>query len=301
MRKEKIIKNGWAGEIKEVTENGKVYIYKSYGDGNNDKITLEKDGLRILKQNNINVPDVKLTISGEDENYIIMSKIIGKSLWDLINEQKNDDLMRKFVNLFCSIHNINDTKNGTTSSFLVNEIELLESDAAPYRFNNFKKVIKWLKDRSSSIEEYENVFLHRDYHPWNVIVSENELFVFDLQWCYGDYRFDVAWTASLMKRSGYGDFTKEFVKLYENISGKELFNYEYFEVLANVRWLVNILNSLKYENMLNKDRKDEFADFVSGMASRAVSEIKEITGIQIYADLSGESIINKMPGIMLFI
>ena len=105
--------------------------------------------------------------------------------------------------------------------------------------------------------------------------------VIDLLWGIGDYRFDLAWMYTLMERSGFEDFSNNVLKKYKELKNENINNFEYFKVLSTLRWLINVIISLKTGENLNETRNEEFENFISPLIQKGIRLIQEITCIQI--------------------
>jgi hypothetical protein len=101
--------------------------------------------------------------------------------------------------------------------------------------------------------------------------------VIDLIWGIGDYRFDLAWTCTLMERSGFDDFSAAVLTQYKEFKQAKIDHFEYFKVLATLRWIMNVTTSLKIGNNLNQTRAAEFNDFILPLIKKGVETIHEIT------------------------
>lgn len=146
----------------------------------------------------------------------------------------------------------------------------------------FTQIIDWLQKEKANIIGEKLSIIHRDYHPWNVIVDNNKaIYVIDLLWGIGDYRFDLAWMYTLMERSGFEDFSQNALKKYKELKNQNINNFEYFKVFSTLRWLINVMISLKTGENLNETRNKEFENFVSPLIQNGIMSIKKITGIQI--------------------
>jgi aminoglycoside phosphotransferase (APT) family kinase protein len=127
------------------------------------------------------------------------------------------------------------------------------------------------------ITESPHCIIHRDYHPWNIILSEaGNMFVVDLECGLGDFRFDVAWTYTLMERSGYSDFSKVFFKQYEEICGEKIMDFDFFKYLAIIRWLINVSNSLNCIKETSEDKCSPKICFLEEMVKQGMIQIGNI-------------------------
>jgi len=270
------LNSGLAGEVLFVeTSDNKKFVLKTYKDEGNHSIDNEWNMLNILFKKGFNVPKP----FEKNNNTIAMEMINGKNLGGILSENKSitEELMYEFTNLLYQLHKINienHSKNGVISSrdFIKYEINQIKSIIGD---NNicFKYISK-LEKMSLNIISEKNCIIHRDYHPWNIIINEaGKMFVVDLECGYGDYRFDVAWTYTLMERSGFSDFSKTFYNQYENICGKKILDFNVFKYLTILRWLINVMNSVEYMKKLSNEN-DEKIEYLEKLIKNGIDQIE---------------------------
>ncbi|MFT4166954.1 MAG: phosphotransferase [Microlunatus sp.] len=85
-------------------------------------------------------------------------------------------------------------------SYIEQELAQLREDSDKQQ--TLTEIVEWLEQRKEAVP-CERLILHRDYHPWNVLIDEEERpWVIDWDWQVGDARFDLAWACMLSYRSG---------------------------------------------------------------------------------------------------
>lgn len=84
-----------------------------------------------------------------------------------------------------------------------------------------------------------------------------------------------------MERSGVEEFCQSVLKKYKKLKNENINNFEYFKVFSTLRWLINVLISLKTGENLNETRNKEFENFVCPLIQKGIRSIQVITGIQI--------------------
>lgn len=291
----KVLKSGWAGEIisLKLESNGKKYVIKTYSSSKNglQNIKQEWKGLNLLYNASYPVPRPIISDFDNEKPYIVMEEIEGDNLWNCYekgSEESKKELLGKFVKVFFELHSLDismmggDTEKDTTVSFVDEEIGEIEKLTIENRLGYFTQIICWLQKGKINVIGGKLSIIHRDYHPWNVIVDKSgEVYVIDLLWGIGDYRFDLAWMCTLMERSGFEDFSHKVLEKYKGLIGKNIHNFDYFKVLATLRWLVNVMISLKTGENLNETRNEEFEKFISPLIQKGIRLIEEITGVQI--------------------
>jgi len=123
-----------------------------------------------------------------------------------------------------------------------------DSQHSPYR--TLTEVVQWLEQRKQTVPCDRPAILHRDYHPWNVLIDATErAWVIDWDWQIGDACFALTWTLVLMRRSGFDSFSTAVHAQYAQQSERSLDALAYFEVLTTVRWLLNVTYAVDSQAM----------------------------------------------------
>lgn len=291
----KVLKSGWAGEIISLKfkDNTQKYVIKTYNSSKNglENIKQEWKGLNLLYNANYPVPRPIISDFVNEKPYIVMEKIEGENLWtcyQTLSKEDRERLLNKFVDVFFQLHELDVSmvdkglRKDSTRSFIKKEINEIKKLVEESKLEYFTQIIDWLQKEKANIIDEKLSIIHRDYHPWNVIVDNNEkIYVIDLLWGIGDYRFDLAWMYTLMERSGFKDFSENVLKKYKELKNENINNFQYFKVFSTLRWLINVITSLKTGENLNETRNKEFENFVSPLIQKGIRSIEEITGIQI--------------------
>jgi aminoglycoside phosphotransferase (APT) family kinase protein len=291
----KVLKSGWAGEIISLKfkDNTQKYVIKTYNSSKNglENIKQEWKGLNLLYDANYPVPRPIMSDFVNEKPYIVMEEIEGENLWDYyqtLSKEDKDQLLERFVKVFFELHELDvsivdkELVKDSTISFIEKEINEIKKLVEENKLEYFTQIIDWLQKEKANIIGEKLSIIHRDYHPWNVIVDKNEkIYVIDLLWGIGDYRFDLAWMYTLMERSGVEDFSENVLKKYKELKNKNINNFEYFKVFSTLRWLINVMISLKTGENLNETRNKEFENFVSPLIQKGIRLIQEITRIKI--------------------
>ncbi len=100
---------------------------------------------------------------------------------------------------------------------------------------------EWLLDKRISVQNIPLTLLHQDFHPGNILFKvDGSPAVIDWSGAdLGDLREDLGWTkllASTFMSLKLGD---AILRGYEEVSGKEIKELDYFEVLAGFRRLAD--------------------------------------------------------------
>ena len=168
------------------------------------------------------------------------------------------------------------------ASYLEHELALLRRDSANAQHAMLPRVVDWLEQGKESVPCERPAILHRDYHPWNVLVDADEqLWVIDWDWQIGDPRFDLAWTCTLMQRSGFSSFSRDVKAEYARRSERGIEGLDYFEVLTTVRWLLNVLPAEDPEVPVDAAARAEFRVFLVDPVRRAETFLNERTGVEV--------------------
>lgn len=290
----KSLKSGWAGEIISIKskDNAQRYVIKTYNSSKNglENIKQEWTGLNLLYKANYPVPEPITCDFANEKPYIVMEEIEGENLWTCyqnLSMEDKEQLLDKFTKVFFELHELDisivekELVKDSTISFIEKEINEIKELVKENNLEGFTQIIDWLDTEKVNIVGHKLSIIHRDYHPWNVIVDNNEkLYVIDLLWGIGDYRFDLAWMYTLMERSGFEGFSQNVFKKYTELKNENIDNFEYFKVFSTFRWLINVIISLKTGENLNETRNEEFRKFISPLIQKGLRLIQEITQIQ---------------------
>lgn len=285
------LRSGWAGEVLSISCLGgsKQFIVKMYNSkSRKENIIHEWNGIKMLYAAGYPVPKPIRLVDNHEKTYIIIEKIVGELFWDVYrkqNEHGKASLEDQFTKLLIQLHQIDvdglPIERYESSYYLIEEITNIKKDIAENNFTAMNEVVLWLEKNSKQGDSKKLSLIHRDYHPWNVIIdSLGTMYVIDWEWSIGDYRFDLAWTYSLMERSDFGNFRNHIFEIYEKELKEKIEHFDYFKVLTTLRWLINVSKGLKSEDALSETRKKEFEKFIGPLIERGAQQIKEVTTIE---------------------
>ncbi|MDX9690915.1 MAG: aminoglycoside phosphotransferase family protein [Acholeplasmataceae bacterium] len=150
------------------------------------------------------------------------------------------DLIQDFSHTLVDIHS--KKANCLTYDF-VNQVIIEIKDKAKNSFIDLDVVIVYLEKHKRTLTQLKCCILHGDYHPWNIINYKDKVIVIDWKSKVGDYRFDVYWTYTLLRRSGYKEFADSFLSSYAKIKPEVLEDQAFFIVLSSTSWLLSVLSS----------------------------------------------------------
>lgn len=299
---------GWASDVYAFTLRydeagrtiGQNLVLKAYSDtiDGKDRALKERHALFNLRADHYPVPGVSAV--EVDPQYIgrpfvVMEQVDGHLLWDAFqqadaqsDEARRTELLQLFVQLLIDLHRVpaeklvRNMKVTHEYTLITREIYILRGLVQQYERHEFTPLIEWLHERRKEAPCTHPVVTHRDYHPWNVLLTENgRPFVIDWGWQVSDARYDVAWMLTLMERSGYPQFRDEALAAYEAAVGGPVEQLAYFEVLAHTRWLMEVTNSILYGVNLRDGSLAEFRALVADQVRYAVDVIEARTGVML--------------------
>jgi aminoglycoside phosphotransferase (APT) family kinase protein len=234
------------------------------GDDAPQKSAREFNAMKQLYEIGYPVPQVLLlktdgTLFGKP--FVILERIVGRSTGAVLDDreapmEKKFELLTQFCKLFVELHALEwqpfveeAARSDTLSlSAAVSDMLSQRQNYVHYlQITAFDPVFDWLQARLADVEFGQPCVLHMDYHPYNILMREDGA-AFVIDWgatMVSDYRIDLAWT--LLLTSSYGTPEARDVVLggYEQVAGYQVEQIEYFEVVACLRRLYNILASLR--------------------------------------------------------
>lgn len=220
--------------------------------------------------------------------FIVMDHVPGRSLWEAFESADSagrSRLTRAFAERLVALHALDPqllepAAPVTPDEYLERELRRLRRDSSNAPHPALAEIVEWLERRKRAVPCERPAILHRDYHPWNVVVdAADRVWVIDWDWQIGDARFDLAWTRTLMQRSGFGDFGDAVRDEYARQSDRAVDDLAYFEVLTTLRWLLNVLPAVETDAVLDAASREDFRAFLVEPVARARTLLKEQTGI----------------------
>ena len=223
--------------------------------------------------------------------FIVMEHVAGVQLWEAVEQADQPTrarLTRLFVARLVELHALAPQllapalTSADHYTFIEQELEQLRRDSERSAYPTLAEVVAWLERRKATVPCDRPAILHRDYHPWNVLVDAAErLTVLDWDWQIGDARFDLAWTLMLMRRSNFHAFSTIVHEAYARQSDRSLDALPYFEVLTSLRWLLNVTQSVASGEALRDATRASFREFLVEPVRQAVAFLRERTGAAI--------------------
>lgn len=187
--------------------------------------------------------------------FVIMERVEGVNMDVAIKEGSEKNLQQMLgllVVLFVDLHRLDVSlvfpgkEDTTTLSYIEGMLRWSGERAGRSGIGWLDPVISWLDERKANVFLVEPSVIHRDFHPMNVMLREDGSPVV-IDWgaaAVGDYRDDLAWTVLLAVTFWDPSLRDTLLGAYESISGREVRDFEYFEVLSVLRRLTDVAVSL---------------------------------------------------------
>jgi len=264
------ISDGWENDVYSfAVEYGKAndrqredLILRIYpGDDAPQKSAREFNAMKQLYEIGYPVPQVLLLKTDGalfGKPFVIMERIVGRSLGAIADEspmQKKLELLTLLCQMFVDLHTL-DWRPFASDPSLYETQRMSESAARAlsewqgyvhtFQMSAFDPIFDWLQARLADVEFGQPCVVHGDYHPDNILMrGDGAAFVID--WggvSVSDFRIDLAWTLLLMSSYGTPEARDMVLGGYERAAGRRVDQIEYFEVIACLRRLFDILASL---------------------------------------------------------
>lgn len=180
---------------------------------------------------------------------VIMEKVPGPLLLDLLSGAspgRRQELISLFCQLFVELHSLDwqtfviDPNEYQTPQVVQRTLAEEYMHAPPYHVQAFRPVMEWLRERSQAIRSERLSIIHQDYHPGNIIITEDGTgCVIDwTQTEVSDYRFDLAWTLLLLSTIEGPELRDDVLREYERYAGQRVLDLDFFEVVACLKRLL---------------------------------------------------------------
>jgi aminoglycoside phosphotransferase (APT) family kinase protein len=259
------ITTGWETEILsfdlQYTENGaselQKLIARIYPGKNADvKVQREATTMKRLLDLGYPVPVVHIVETEKSqlgEPFMIMDRIDGGTL-DARMPEDVDKWMNEFSVLFVKLHRLDWRKMLDSPEiypiddpyyYISSTLSGYEKDLDQYQKHELAPIVEWLQKRIGDVPCTSPSIIHGDFHPFNILLDEKES-AFVIDWGaskIADFRADLAWTLLLYYAYSTQDNRDLLLRSYETVSGQDVEEIEYFEVLATLRRLFDITSS----------------------------------------------------------
>ena len=181
---------------------------------------LEKQGIE-------NIPKIIEFGKYNNKDYIVLSKIRGERLSDILKKKVNkEEFLLKYGKMLANIHNIKIQNKKESKKRKINYYPKEDDYANIPEF--LKKYINYLKDNEPKFNN--DTLIHGDFHYANILWDNNKINgLLDWEYCgYGFKEQDIAWACILRSTQYFMDNVddiKTFLKGYLEVGN---FNKEYF-------------------------------------------------------------------------
>ena len=221
---------------------------------------------KILNKNGVLAP--LLYQENFKKSYIEIQDFGNKSIFDILNKKKNNKFsyFKKIINLLIQIQSIKDKriKNFKNDNYaipkydkktLIKEANLfcgwyLKKNLNKTKKNKFlKEYKKIIKKLASNLKQKNNVFVHRDFHVSNLMLTNNQIGVIDSQDALiGNRAYDLASlvddvrlrTSESLKKKVFNFYLKKQKKIDIN---KFKNDFEILSILRNLK-IIGIFSRL---------------------------------------------------------
>jgi len=220
-----------------------------------EKAVKEFKVMSRLSQAGYPVPEV-LHLETDKETlgrpFIIMERVRGHNMTEGFlksSGEKLDSLMTVFIKLFVDLHNLDGARLfpgdyfvGDTATYVNRVLDSARENIEGHGIGWLGPVLDWLNEHKAGVSTEGLSIVHKDFHPNNIIIREDGSPVV-IDWGAvqaGDYRADIAWTILLMSTYWDPAVGKVILEKYQEISGREVRDFQFFEVLAVFRRLQDV-------------------------------------------------------------
>ncbi|MCG3227746.1 MAG: phosphotransferase [Candidatus Heimdallarchaeota archaeon] len=290
----KSLAKGWETELfsfvfryqEEDQKKEEQLILRIYpGKNMQNKIKWEYEVLTALFKVAYPVPRTHLLELDEEffgKPFIVMDRINGSDMGEVFEtaiETKDwktitEKLLPFICKLFLELHDLDwriiptgiSVEEASNPYFFIDRrLTSIEKTMIEYELYELQPILNWLKERRDSVPSEKVSILHQDFHPHNVILSnEGKAYVIDWPSCFvGDFRQDLGWTLLLAAAYSPRELRDDILDAYENELGFNVKEIDFFEMLAAFRRFADIMIMFK------------FSPNESGLREETVQQIKE--------------------------
>lgn len=231
------------------------------GDGASAKSTLEFRAMQRLYDAGYPIPHV-LMLEQEGspfgKPFVIMERIDGEMLWPIWfrdTEERQRAYLTQFCRLLVDLHTLDwrplvdktdHHVGGDPYRFVDGFLASGRSFLAEFDGLGFLPLVAWLEARRDHVPCTRPAPIHWDFHPANILLREDgSAVVIDwTQFEVSDARFDLAWTMLLVGSQQDPQWRNRILQEYQRLSGAEVEEIEYFEVIACIKRLASIAITL---------------------------------------------------------
>lgn len=192
--------------------------------------------------------------------FLIMERVIGQEMWQLLNgasRESQRQVLTRLADLLVQLHSLDsrrfaeDSGKRDADSFaeLDRWLETFRELLTRFPIAGLEPVFEWLALRRKEVPRSRPAVVHSDFHPGNVLVRNDGTAVV-LDWAgleVSDPRFDLAHTLLLLGCIGANSEWRDTVlAAYEELTAARVEGLAYFEVAACFKWFVALTVSMRY-------------------------------------------------------
>lgn len=228
------------------------------GDGAGHKSAKEYYLMRKLDEAGYPVPKIySHEETGEviGKPFIIMERILGTTLDDAYRNENPEELQRglnRLIKLFVRLHRLDVAPFKGITELPCHDDPVQDNidwyrRTAEGQIKWLKPVVDWLAERKQYIEPVHQSVVHMDYHGMNVMLREDGSEAV-IDWGasrIGDHRMDLGWTLLLYTTFGDDVYRDPMLALYGEHSGRPVDDIEYFEVMAIMRRIIDLVTTME--------------------------------------------------------
>lgn len=221
----------------------------------------EFHAMRKLHTAGYPVPYVHILESSDSpfgKPFLIMERVEGQLMrarMSALAEADRGELRTQFCRLLVQLHNLDwrpFQEKGTSyeaqgpyafvDKYLTGEREVVEEWHLP----GFLPTLTWLEKRRGEVPCIKPAVIHGDFHAGNLLIRhDGSVVVLDWTGCQvGDPRLDLARTLLFIRAYGSEERRKHYVAEYERLAGEQMQQLEWFEALACLLRLRDVVIAL---------------------------------------------------------
>lgn len=231
-----------------------------------------------------------------DRACIVMERIQGQLLSEQILSSypgtRFDSLIRMYMKTMAKLHSFNwsrhlsflDSDGVSANPQLSIDYDLLmpRKRAKDYDIKELTQVISWLDD--NRIEKTEACLVHGDFHPLNIIVTDDSRLI-TLDWTnakLADFRMDLGFAVVAGESSGL-DIREQMIAEYEAVTKKRVEQLEFFMVLSCLHNVFRVYSAIFDHKITGESEETEglFRGQYSDYARYIVTMTQETTGVSL--------------------
>ena len=226
--------------------------------------------------------------------FMIMERLEGVNFSDEIVDSLSESgmkrLFREVAEVLYRVHRVDATglkvtKFPTLQSFLNAGLQNIKRFATLRQMKNFEVFGRWFQQNSPSEETYNKAFIHNDFHPFNLLVSDGRLSGI-LDWndaIVGEAQVDVALFSLTTEAYGYPALANEFISAYKETSGLSLGEIDFYTTALAIQKFIQISLQERQMKETGQLEKAELMGLLRSRLERNLAKIiEENTELNVY-------------------